>query len=55
MRTAANPMPLTERQQLTMIKKKTEEEALLLNVKKRNASGESMNAVTRIVCVCVRV
>lgn len=54
-RTAANPIPLTERQQLTMVKKKTEEEALLLNVKKRNASGVSyhcaLHALVYLLCL----
>lgn len=31
---------LTERQQLALLMRKTEEEALTLNVNKRNASGE---------------
>jgi hypothetical protein len=31
---------LTDRQVLALVKKRTEEEALLLNVKKRNPSGE---------------
>lgn len=52
---------LTERQLLALVKKKTKDDALLLDVNKRNASGETPlhQAAIKVllvvlVCVCGR-